>query len=133
MWRLGVVLGAGMLMGAFAVLLVTKLLPVSTDGDKVMIATLTTQAVENAEDVDSTRSTLDALHHGDMEVAIQTLQTQLQAKLLILYTTRSKLVSQGKLNTQEKRMIDEVISDAEKYSQAHNLKIYRAPDEKVAN
>ena len=28
-------------------------------------------------------------------------------------------------------MIDQVISDAEKYSEAHNLKIYHVPDEWV--
>ena len=101
MRRLIVALGAGVLVGAFAVLLVVKLSAASTDDVAVMGAMLTTQAIADAEDIDSTRSTLDALHRGDAQVAIQTLQTQLQAKLLILYTTRFKLVSQGKLTIQE--------------------------------
>ena len=133
MQRLSIAFGVGALLGALMVLLAGKLSPASTDADAVMIAMLTTEAIENAEEVDSTRSALDALHRGDAQVAIQTLQTQLQAKLLILYTTRSKLASRGKLSTQEKQMIDQVISDAEKYSQAHNLKIYRVPAEKVTN
>jgi hypothetical protein len=82
---------------------------------------LRAQAMEQANSIASAQSALDALHKGDITVAINTLEAQLRSGLLVLHTLQPQLSAPGALDPQQREIVDEALKDGDTYEREHKL------------
>jgi hypothetical protein len=62
-------------------------------------------------------SALDAIHRNDRELAISTLEAQVRSGATVLYALLPEL------SDEDRRMVQDVLQDAEKYARSHNISI----------
>lgn len=99
----------------FVLLVLTSCSSADTACKTSSLDVLTAQVIDQAEGVETAESALDALRKGDKQGAINVLEGQLQGGLLILHSSRRKLVSKSRLTSQQLQMVDQVIADGEQY------------------
>lgn len=105
-----------MLIGAFgmAVITISSCSKQNLSGDCGSRVTAA-QAIDQAGAAETAQSALEALRHGDTTGASTVLEAQLRESMWILHSAKPRLVANKDLTSQQRQMIDQVISDGDSY------------------